>query len=103
MPFMKKSAAFDEVKKALDACGFELLDGDLTSQQLTGLKKEHGVERLLHVAMYVINTDVRLEWEARTVGLELKKHRRNKMEEVRFERKIRHQLLARSGQSGAAA
>jgi hypothetical protein len=103
LSFMKKRVAFDEVKKALEARGFELLDGDLTSQHITGLKKEQGVERLLHIDLQTVQADVQLQWEVRTVGLELKKHRKNRIEEALFERKLRHQLMRSNGRAEAAA
>ncbi len=103
LSFMEKSVAFDEVKRAMEARGFQQLDGDLTSQQLTGLKRERGIDRLLHIDILEVKTDLQIQWDVRTVGLEIRKHRKNRIEELLFERKLRHQLMANKGRSEAVA
>lgn len=100
---VRKSQVFTEVRDALLHLGYEWLYGDLSSLRITAMKKERKTERLLHIDLHVLGADILLEWEVRTVGLELKKHRKNALEEALFERRLREQLRDKNGQAGAVA
>jgi len=92
------------VKSVLESTAFEFLDGELTSMSISAVKRDdRQMERLLHIDMKCAVKYCFIEMEIKTIGLELKRSKRNLVDEAHLERKLFHHFRDLRSQKEAAA